>query len=99
MIGRHSPTVLAVLVLAPIFLRDLCKLTNRFAGPLVRLRRAMKDLADGREVAPIHFREGDFWQDLADDFNRAAERVQSVETASEHELQELVTTGGVSEDA
>lgn len=73
--SRHGPTVLAVFALAPIFLRDLCKLTNRFAGPMVRLRRAMRDLADGREVAPVQFRDGDFWQELAEDFNRVRTRV------------------------
>ena len=79
MVSRHAPTVLAVLVLAPIFLRDLCKLTNRFAGPMVRLRRAMHDLAEGREGASIHFRDGDFWDELAVDFNRIVERVQAAE--------------------
>jgi hypothetical protein len=74
---RYGPTALAVLVLGPIFLRDLCKLTNRFTGPMARLRRAMRDLAEGREVAPIHFRNGDFCQDLASDFNRVIERMQA----------------------
>lgn len=75
--ARHGPTVLAVLVLAPIFLRDLCKLTNRFAGPMVRLRRAMHDLAEGRKVAPVQLRDGDFWKEFAVDFNRVVERVQN----------------------
>ncbi len=80
MLPRHGPTVLVMLVLTPIFLRDLCKLSNRFTGPMVRLRRAMRDLADGREVSPIHFRERDFWQDLPADFNRVVERVQASTT-------------------
>ena len=74
---RSGPTLLALLALAPLFLRDLCKLSHRFAGPMVRLRRAMRDLADGREVSPIHFRENDFWKDVASDFNRVVKRVQS----------------------
>jgi hypothetical protein len=74
---RYAPTVLVVLVLAPIFIRDFCKLSNRFVGPMVRLRRAMRDLAEGREVSPIHFRTRDFWKDLAADFNRVVERVQA----------------------
>lgn len=76
MLRRHGPSMLVVLVLAPIFIRELCKLTNRFAGPMVRLRRAMHDLAEGREVAPVQFRPGDFWAELATDFNRVAQRVQ-----------------------
>jgi hypothetical protein len=77
MLRRHGPSVLFVLVLSPIYIRALCKLTNRFAGPMVRVRRGMHDLAEGRDVAPIHFRPGDFWQDLATDFNQVAERLRA----------------------
>jgi len=98
LLPRHGPTVLAVLVLGPILIRDLCKLTNRFAGPMVRLRRAMHDLAEGREVSPIHFRERDFWKDLAIDFNRVVERVQSTKAVGENDLQELAMTSGVPKD-
>ncbi|MDP6060608.1 MAG: hypothetical protein QGH33_17015 [Pirellulaceae bacterium] len=79
---RHGPTVLAVLVLAPIFLLDLCKLSNWFAGPVIRLRRGMRELAEGRDVSQIKFRENDFWQDLATDFNQVVERVQEAESRS-----------------
>lgn len=93
LLARHAPTALAVLVLAPIFIRDLCKLTNRFAGPMVRLRRAMHDLAEGREVAPVQFRKDDFWQDFAADFNRVVERVQARKTrAVSEELRHADTT-------
>ncbi len=81
LLSRHGPTILSALVLGPIFLRDLCKLTNRFAGPMMRLRRAMRDLADGREVGFIKFRDGDMWQELAVDFNRVVERIQTSEAA------------------
>lgn len=81
---RYGPTILAGLVLTPVFFLDLCKLTNRFAGPMVRLRRSMNALADGEEVNPIHFRDGDFWQELAEDFNRVIARVEAAEkTAAE----------------
>lgn len=77
MLRRHGPSVLFVLVLSPIYIRELCKLTNRFAGPMVRVRRGMHELAEGRDVAPIHFRPGDFWQELATDFNLVAERLRN----------------------
>jgi len=79
MVWRHAPTAFALVVLAPVFFWDLCKLTNRFAGPMVRLRRAMRELAEGGDVEPIRFRKGDFWQDFAEDFNRAAQRVREAE--------------------
>lgn len=78
LVRRQGPTVLAIVVLGPIFLRDICKLTNRFAGPMVRLRRGMHELAEGRDVKPIHFRKHDFWQDLATDFNSVIERMEAL---------------------
>ena len=77
---RHGPILLAMLALAPIFIRDLCKLSNRFVGPMARLRGALHDLANGREVAPIHFRKRDFWPEMATDFNRIAKQIQSTDT-------------------
>ncbi len=79
---RHAPSLWAVVLLAPIFLWDLIKLSNRFAGPMVRLRREMRNLAAGRPVKPLHFRSRDFWKDLAADFNRIAERMQKLEAAA-----------------
>jgi hypothetical protein len=78
-VSRHGPSIAAALVLAPIFIHDLCRLTNRFAGPMVRLRRAMRELADGNEVEPIEFRKHDFWREFAADFNRVAERLRAAE--------------------
>ncbi len=84
-LNRHAPTVLVVLALAPIFLRDLSRLTNRFAGPMVRLRAALRELAEGGDVAPIKFRDHDFWKEIADDFNRVLERVQTTSNDVEHD--------------
>lgn len=86
MVERLGPTALAVLILTPMFVRDLCKLTNRFAGPMVRLRRAIHDLAEGREVTPIHFREEDFWKELAVDFNQVLARLESAESSRDHAM-------------
>lgn len=79
---RHGPSVVALLALVPVFVVDLFRLTNRFAGPMVRLRRAMQALGRGEQVKPIEFREGDFWQELAADFNRVIRRVETAPTAT-----------------
>lgn len=65
--------VVTVLML-PVVLYDLSKLSNRFVGPIYRLRRSLNDLADGKPVQPIKFRDGDYWQDVADAFNRVLEK-------------------------
>ena len=76
----HGPAVIASFVLLPLVIMDVIRLSNRFAGPMLRLRRQMRELARGEHVDPIRFRDGDFWQDFADEFNSVVARVQG-ETA------------------
>ena len=70
------PTAMVSLLLLPIVVVDLLRLSNRFAGPIFRLRRTMRELAEGKSVEEIRFRKGDFWQDLAGDFNTVAAQLQ-----------------------
>lgn len=69
----------ASLLLMPIVIFDSMRFSHRFAGPMVRLRRVMRDLADGKPTSPVAIREGDFWNDFAADFNRLAKRVEQLE--------------------
>jgi hypothetical protein len=68
-----GPACLASFVLVPILVIDTLRLSNRLVGPLVRLRDGMRRLANGERVAPIHFRTGDFMEDLATEFNKLSE--------------------------
>jgi hypothetical protein len=77
----YGPAAIASLLLLPLVVMDVLRLSNRFAGPMLRLRRAMRDLARGQPVEPIEFRGGDFWQDFAQDFNAVAARVQGFPNA------------------
>lgn len=72
----HMITFTVLLALVPVFLYDTLKLSHRFAGPIVRLRNGLNAWGDGEEVKPIKFRQNDFWNELADHFNRAVERTQ-----------------------
>jgi len=69
-------TFFCTLGFLPFCVGDILRLSNRFAGPMLRFRRAVQDLGRGAHVEPIRFRDGDFWQDLATDFNVLVERVQ-----------------------
>ncbi len=91
---NFGPALIASFVLLPLVIVDIVRLSNRFAGPLVRLRRSMRALARGEEVQPIRFREGDFWQEFADEFNAVLARVQELEKAKEttSERQEPLAT-------
>lgn len=73
---HYGPPLVASLVLLPLVAVDLIRLSNRFVGPLLRLRRSMRALARGEEVKPIRFRDSDFWQEFADEFNAILDRVR-----------------------
>lgn len=73
---QFGPVALASLLLLPILIVDVVIMSNRFAGPVFRLRRSLQRLADGEPVAPIRFRNDDFWQDFANDFNRLLAKMQ-----------------------
>ena len=46
-------------------------ITHRVAGPIVRLKRTMRDLAARKIPGPIGLRKKDFFQDLAQEINLA----------------------------
>jgi hypothetical protein len=48
-------------------------------------------LARGEEVAPLEFREGDFWQDFAREFNAVASRL--------NKLNQAAPSGNIDDDA
>jgi hypothetical protein len=62
-------TATASVLVLPFLVFDLIRLSHRWVGPVFRLRVAMQDLGRGEEVSPIRFRTGDYWQELAGDFN------------------------------
>jgi hypothetical protein len=69
-VHRFLPFFIITMALIPAFVWDTLKLTNRFAGPILRLRTALADASEGRAVAPLHFRTNDFWQEIAQNFNQ-----------------------------
>ncbi len=74
---KHTlPVFVLLLALIPAFVYDTMKLSNRFSGPMCRLRQTIRDLADGKEVKELKFRDGDFWNEVAGDFNRMLDRMR-----------------------
>lgn len=71
----QGPSFVVMLCLLPIFVFDAIKLSSRFAGPIARLRTAIDDLTQGKPHDLDSFREGDFWQTLARDFNNMVSRL------------------------
>lgn len=56
-------------------IRDILKATHRFAGPMLRIRRGLSELAETGQTSLISARAGDAWADCISDFNRVAERL------------------------
>lgn len=79
-VRRFMPFFIITMALIPAFVWDTLKLTNRFAGPILRLRHALTDASEGRAVSPLRFRSNDFWKEIADDFNQALIRKGQIET-------------------
>jgi len=73
-VRRFLPFFVISLALIPAFVWDTLKLTNRFAGPIHRLRSTLADASEGRAVTPLQFRADDYWQEIARDFNAVMER-------------------------
>ncbi len=57
-------------VLLPIAFHDFLKMSNQFAGPVVRLRKEMLLLIDNKSERPISFRTEDYWSDLSSAYNQ-----------------------------
>jgi len=79
---HFEPALIAALCILPVIMLDCLRVSSKFAGPLVRLRKEMRNLAEGKEVEPLAFRKNDLCDDLTDEFNRLAEQVEKLRKAS-----------------
>lgn len=68
-----------MLSLFPAFMLDTIRFSNRFVGPIARVRRHLRQLGEG-DTERCSFRDNDFWADLAEDFNGAADMVERQKT-------------------
>lgn len=60
--------------LFPAFMLDTIRFSNRFVGPIGRLRRYLRELQKGN-TEHCSFRGNDFWSDMATEFNYVADLV------------------------
>ena len=71
----HGPFFVVMLFLLPVYVVDTIKLSHRFTGPVVNLRRSMREIAEGKPPRKLQFRSTDFWHELADDYNALLARL------------------------
>jgi methyl-accepting chemotaxis protein len=72
----YYPPLVLFIVLLPVAAWDAVKVAHRMVGPLVRIRQGLQDVAAGHPIRPLHFREGDYLNELKDDFNAMLESLQ-----------------------
>lgn len=70
-----GPALLGSVLLLPLVLLDCLRLSNKFAGPMVRMQRVMRELAAGENPSAIKLRPGDYWTEFANDINLVMERL------------------------
>ena len=75
----QGPFLLVMVFLLPVFVMDAIKLSHRFAGPIFSLRRAIRSVAGGAPPRKLKFRQLDFWQDLAEDYNAMLSKLGALE--------------------
>ena len=74
---KNIPLFVVLAMIFPAFAGDTIRLSNRFAGPISRLRQTMRRITKGEEVGDLKFRDGDFWSELATDFNAMRHKLES----------------------
>lgn len=86
MLEQILPCLPTLLLLLPLVIFDIVRLSNRFAGPVYRLRKHLTDLSQDTQVSPLHFRDEDYWQQLAEPINLLQQKIlvleQQIQTLS-----------------
>ncbi len=86
---KYGILLITMVCLFPAFAYDSVKLSNRFAGPVYSLRQALRKLSQGEEIAPLSFRKGDYWTEIAGDVNRVADRLRQSSAEADAEPWEV----------
>ena len=88
-VGEFVFFAIVMAALFPAFMLDTIRFSNRFVGPIARLRRHLRQLSEG-DTSECAFRGDDFWKDMAKEFNHVAELVES----QQQEIQRLKIAAG-----
>jgi hypothetical protein len=75
--SNHYSIIICAVAVFPIIFWDMMSLTHRVAGPLVRFRTAMNQLAQGETVEKIKLRDGHLLIEFQDAFNAYLDTLES----------------------
>ena len=96
------PAIFVSAMVLPIAIFDMLVFSNRFAGPMLNFRRKFRELAQEGTTGHVHFRAGDYYPDLRENFNqlldqlnKPAENQPAEQDFDEPEHEELEPVGNV----
>jgi len=75
-IGEFTLVGLILICIFPAFLLDTVRFSNRFVGPVGRLRAFLRQLGQDGNTDRLSFRGGDFWAEMAEEYNAVAVRME-----------------------
>ena len=78
-ISTHWPILLMLACMIPFAVYDTLRLSNRFAGPVFRLRRELRHFRETGSMNEVFFRDNDFWHDLSLGVNELTLRIRELE--------------------
>lgn len=73
------PCLPTFVLILPLVIFDIVRLSNRFVGPIYRLRMHLARLTENTSTYPLNFRDGDYWQQLADPINELQRNILVLE--------------------
>ena len=73
------PALIIATAILPLMLYDLIAYSNRFAGPIVNLRRKMDQFVNENKSEVAHLRQSDFLRDIAENYNRMQAHIEHLE--------------------
>ena len=79
------PFIIVSVAISPFVLISAIRFSNRFVGPMLRFRRAMKQLAKGETPERIELRRQDYWRDMADDINQVSVLLENTRSVDHDE--------------
>ena len=86
----YGPFLLVLLFLLPVFVLDTIRFSHRFVGPIYRLRRTIHNSTLQGGVPPVlKFRDSNFWQGLAEDFNQMVDRISNRSSVTQESTDRL----------
>ncbi len=78
--------VLVVSGLIGVFIMlSMTLISHRIAGPLYRLSRHMQEIAEGKKISEIRFRQKDFFAEIAEIFNLMVLKINEDEAKKSNE--------------